>query len=294
MQLIDTHVHFWDLCSRKNAWLLGHNHDSGFLGNYDAICRDFLPQDLTAQSKQHSIAGAVHVQAGWERPDTTGEAAWIESLNKTSLYPIACIAYANLTQPNLHKHIQAHLQYDCFRGFRQTLNWHRNPDLSDAEQDVANLPAFQQGLKALNQHALIFELQAYPTQLQTLLPIIADCDKTTFVIEHCALPIFTSAKDQSLWENMLTELAQLQHVTLKISGLDLCMRHNPTHIQKHQLLDTIFKIFPIEQIVFGSNYPVESLYQRYDQIIQTILDLGLTTEMQQALFIDNAKRVYRL
>ena len=292
MKLIDTHAHFWDLTLQKNQWLLGENHDSGFLGNYDAICQNYLPKNLIQDSQPHELSGMVHIQAGWSRQDQTGETQFIQCLEDQIDKPIACIAYTDTTSPDLEKNFEAHQKYSCLRAFRQTINWHENPVFCDAEQDYVNLPQFHHGLKVLNQYNTIFEVQAYSTQIEKLLSTINHCSNITFVIEHCGLPIFKNAKDFAHWQATIKQLNQLDNVRLKISGLNLCMRHNSNQFSKAQLLDDLFTHYSIERMIFGSNFPVESLYASYDQIVQDILNIGPNKQERQTLFYDNAKRVY--
>ena len=61
------------------------------------------------------------------------------------------------------------------------------------------------------------------------------------------------------------------------------------------VLDTI-EAFGIERCMFASNFPVDSLVASFEVIFRGFLAItsGLTDEERQALFHDNAVRIYRM
>ena len=55
LQFIDAHHHFWDLEKNDYPWLKGHEEPNFFLGNYDAIKRNYLYKDYLQDSKDFEV-----------------------------------------------------------------------------------------------------------------------------------------------------------------------------------------------------------------------------------------------
>jgi len=294
MKLFDTHVHYWNPTSKKNPWLLTAPYSNGFLGDYGAICKPFLPHDLIKLIPElYQLCGTTHIEAGWDNNDIMGESQWIQSLANEQTTPICCISYADLTHPNLSDILAKNNEISVFKGIRQRINWHKNSDLFDAENNYAYNERFHQGLLTLDKHSLIFEIQAYTDQLKHILPTIAKCPHTTFIIEHCGLPIFEDKHSFNTWTQTLKKAAELEHVYLKLSGLDMCARNSSYMVNKAQIIDTCITHFGIDKTLFGSNFPVEHLYTTYAQVLEDILAHGLSENEKARVFHQNAQEVYK-
>src|SRR5215467_7122565 len=79
--LIDAHHHLWDLEHHYYPWLSDEPLPHFFMGNYDGIKRNFLPDDYRRQAGEHNILKTVHVEAEWDRNDQVGETRWLMELN---------------------------------------------------------------------------------------------------------------------------------------------------------------------------------------------------------------------
>jgi len=83
--IIDPHIHLWDLNKLNYPWLKGSDGHP-FIGNIDSIRKNYLLEDLINDSKrinQKSI-GFVHVQA--ECDDAIAEVEWIDSVARSILF----------------------------------------------------------------------------------------------------------------------------------------------------------------------------------------------------------------
>lgn len=292
LQLIDTHVHYWDLSLKKNAWLLSTDPTDSFLGNYSGICKNNLPNNMLLNAKPAELIGSVHIQAGWDRPDITGEITWITQLAKQYNTPIKCISYTDITSHSLEDSVAKHVGFEAFCGFRQIISWHKDQKLSNTDQNYAYQDRFHYGLETLNKNQLIFEVQAYPDQLTQLLPTIKRCQNITFVIEHCGLPIFTTQKDFEHWQLALKKLAQLKNVVLKISGVMMCANRSTFYYSATNILQACISSFNKNRIVFGSNFPVESLYSSYALLPQLLQKISQDNEQLDLICFKNAITVY--
>jgi len=292
MKIYDSHVHFWDLALNKHAWLIDKIEDS-FLGNYSKICKNYLPTDLKTAAKEFDLIGATHVQAGWDSSDALNETKWLNNLYDTNKLPNAIIGYANLTLKNLSSVLEDHAAQTRFRGIRQILNWHENSYFSGCSQNIILNSNFIKGFKFLKRFKLIFELQAYSTQLLSLIPLFQQEDETQVIIEHCGLPLFLKQEDIDVWKMSLKRAAQLPHIAIKISGLEMFFQYFNKYISKKEIVAFCLNTFGIDRCLFGSNFPVYQLRQNYAETIKPILAQNLTETELQKILCKNAEKLYR-
>ena len=58
--LIDTHHHLWDLDRNYYPWLSDEPLPHFFLGNYDALKHNFLPEDYRREDIASAVARELH------------------------------------------------------------------------------------------------------------------------------------------------------------------------------------------------------------------------------------------
>ena len=80
VNLIDAHHHLWDLEENYYPWLRDHPEPNFFLGDYDTLKRNYLPEDYLRDAMDHNVLATVHVEAEWDRADQVGETRWISKI----------------------------------------------------------------------------------------------------------------------------------------------------------------------------------------------------------------------
>ena len=75
--LIDAHHHLWDLKANRYPFLSDQPEPHFFLGAYDAIRRDYLPEDYLRDSKAHNVLTTVHCEAEMDRTRQVAETEWL-------------------------------------------------------------------------------------------------------------------------------------------------------------------------------------------------------------------------
>jgi predicted TIM-barrel fold metal-dependent hydrolase len=78
--LIDAHHHIWDLNRNYYPWLADHPETHFFLGSYDALQRNYLPDDYRRDAAAHNVLATVHVEAEWDRNNQVGETRWLSEV----------------------------------------------------------------------------------------------------------------------------------------------------------------------------------------------------------------------
>ena len=84
---IDAHHHIWDLQKNYYPWLSDHPEKDFFLGPYDALKRNYLPEDYRRDAASHNVLATVHVEAEWDREDQVGETRWISEIRRDTDFP---------------------------------------------------------------------------------------------------------------------------------------------------------------------------------------------------------------
>jgi predicted TIM-barrel fold metal-dependent hydrolase len=93
----------------------------------------------------------------------------------------------------------------------------------------------------------------------------------------------------------MRRLADLPQVSVKISGLGM-LDWNWTEASIRPFVREAIAVFGVERAMFASNFPVDRLYSSFDALYEAFHSIvsDLPENDRQALFRDNAARVYRL
>ena len=116
--LIDAHHHVWTLNQNHYPWLSDHPEPHFFLGNYDAIKRNYLPEDYRRDSAAHRVIATVHCEAEWTRDDQVGETAWLTQVHEQHGLPTAIVAHAWFHTPNSQEVLARQAQFKLVRGIQ--------------------------------------------------------------------------------------------------------------------------------------------------------------------------------
>ena len=87
MTLIDAHHHLRDLKRNHYPWLADEPEHHFFLGEYEALKRDYMPEDYLQDSARHNVLQTVHCEAEMDRVDQVGETRWLSNINARYGFP---------------------------------------------------------------------------------------------------------------------------------------------------------------------------------------------------------------
>jgi L-fuconolactonase len=287
MQIIDSHIHFYDLSNNINSWI-SNEINSPFLQ------KDHLPNQLQ-QNSLATVYGAIHVEAHDSKIDTIVEIEWLQNimLNETSLQ-YKHIAFADITLDNSEFQviIDRIKSYKVVIGIRHILSFHDKFKYSPNSSDLSKNTNIAANLRYLAKNNLIFDCQCYSYQLKNLLPLIIQTNITT-IIDHLALPYWgKNDNDEHLaWQQMIQQIAKQKNIYLKLSGLDMFQKQSNFAI----ILDYCINNFPTNRLIYGSNNPVsfEGDYNTwYNYIISYCKTNNLTKKEQEDIFYNNAYQLF--
>ena len=294
--IFDAHHHFWDLAGPGHyPWLQDEYDEHFFLGDYRALRRNFLPDDLRATYRNWNLIGSVHVEAERSRREQVAETEWLAGLHARTGLPSAIVGHVYFTQPDRDAVLAGHAACPLVRGIRSKPIIAAEPGQSVRGQPgTLQDPVFAEGLAALGRYGLSWDLRVPFWHLGEAADLLADFPELPVVINHLGLPLDRSPEALAVWRRGMEALARLPATTLKVSELGL-YGGRWDEASNRQVVAEAVRIFGYERCMFASNLPVSSLTVSLDPLVETILAaLPDATQAQiDTLFATTARRFYR-
>jgi predicted TIM-barrel fold metal-dependent hydrolase len=300
--VVDAHHHFWEPRLGRQPWLLPDARIPFRYGQYDAIKRDYLPDDLRrdAASAGVRLVGSVTMETEWDEDDPVGEmryTAGVAAADAGAAHPLpnAAVAHALLERDDVDDVLGALAALPIVRAVRQKPGQASSPSTVGVVPTLLDDPAWRRGFARLADHGLHFELQTAWWELDRAAALFTAHPSVRVVINHAALPSDRSPSALGGWRAAVGRIAELPHVSMKVSGIGL-----PgvpwTAASNAPIVDGIVEAFGPARVLFASNFPVDSLTATYADIWNGFrtLTASWSPDDQLAAFAGNAVRVYRL
>jgi predicted TIM-barrel fold metal-dependent hydrolase len=291
MEIIDAHHHIWQM--KNLPWLAGEPAPRIF-GEYKSIRRDYPIEEYLADIRDCGVTKTVYVQVNWIPNQEVDETRWVQSVSEKFGHPNAIVGFADLSKPDVEETLAAHLESPLFRGVRQQLHWHANPQYRFAKRpDLMNDQQWRQGFALLEKLGLVFELQVFASQMADGARLAADFPETTIVLEHAGMLEDRSTSGRDTWRAGMRLLAKNPNVYTKLSGLGTFLHRCDRDAIRPVILETM-EIFGPERCMFGSNFPIEKIWTDYATLFNvhaSILD-NLNVSEKAAVMGGTANRVY--
>jgi L-fuconolactonase len=275
MRFIDSHMHFWDLSRMSYAWL----HE------VPSIWHRHAPENLHAEASELPEKIVV-VEAGAPWRD---ELTWVEELAASEPRIAAIVVKMTVNAgPQTTADIEALESHPLIRGVRQ--NFEHDPF------DYCARSHFVFGVCQLAAAGLSFDICCKHPQLPAVIDLVRACPQTSFILDHAGKP---GIRDGVLepWREHIRKLARHSNLVCKLSGLVTeadC--ENWTIDDLRPYVAHLLETFGPSRLLFGGDWPVAKLATSYPRWLETARELvaDLSPDEQQAIFYDNAARIYRL
>jgi predicted TIM-barrel fold metal-dependent hydrolase len=293
--IADAHHHLWDMRD-YHVWLHANPRVVNFVGDYESICQDYLASDYLADTEGLPVIASVHVQAEFDPSNPVGETEWLSRQAEATGFPMGIVGFADLSHPDVQALLEAHAEYDRFRGIRHMLNWDTVPGRSFAEHgDYMGSDAWRRGFALLAQMGLRFDMQIWPNQMQEAASLVAAYPDARVALNHTGFPIDRDPESMDMWRAGMCALAANSNVSVKISGLGMLDHHWTADSIRPIVLETI-DIFGPDRAMFASNFPVDKLYTDYATIFRAFSEItaDFTPAERERLFAGTAIEFYDL
>jgi predicted TIM-barrel fold metal-dependent hydrolase len=178
------------------------------------------------------------------------------------------------------------------KGVRQIVGRAPGEDAVTGTNDLLDNPRFLDGLREAGQRGLSFDLQLIPELMEKTARVLEQTPYTKIALCHAGSPHDRSPQGLADWATKLRALSTLPQVTCKLSGLGM-FQHNWMVDDFRPITDTCLDQFGPDRCMFGSNFPVDSLYSDYATLVQAHRAI-VPHEMHKAVFHDTAAAFYAL
>jgi predicted TIM-barrel fold metal-dependent hydrolase len=152
---------------------------------------------------------------------------------------------------------------------------------------------WRQGFALLQKHRLHFDLQTPWWHLDEAARLARDFPTTQIILNHTGLPADRSPEGLAAWKAAMKHVAKYDNVAVKISGLG--EKGIPWSVERNRrIVREALAIFGSQRAMFASNFPVDSLCVRLEDLWRGFKQIvaDLAPQAQRALFYDNARRLY--
>ncbi|HKT76751.1 MAG TPA: amidohydrolase family protein [Sphingobium sp.] len=332
LPIIDAHHHLWDMRAIKpppgadkhpaalSVWparlylleqLLADTHSGhNIIATVYMECKAFARADGPPEMR---YVGETEVVNG------------IAAMTASGIYgPIrACagiVGYADLTlgervTPVLDAHIAA--GGGRFRGIRHMGAADEDPWVTWPHPSQTGLylrEDFRRGFAQLAPMGLMFDAFVIEPQLPDVIDLARAFPGTTIVLDHAGGPVglgrYEGKREERfpIWRRNMAELATCPNVVVKIGGLGYSFANFPSLLaeprygsmalaeQWRPYVESCVELFGADRCMFESNFPPDMGSASYATLWNAFkrLSQGASADEKAALFLETARRVYRL
>ena len=211
LDFVDTHVHFWDLDQPdlKYTWLEPDSFHPQIGTQLDKLKgKNFVAEDLIAETRGSNVTKIVHVQAALGIEDPVKETEWLSQAAERTGWPNGIVAYSNLKSPSVEEELARHCEFPQVVGIR---------DFSEGDYLVDS--DFHRGYALLEKYGLAASLDVEWQNMVKMRDLASRFSNTIAVLDHCGFPKERTDEYFEAWKKGMTALAEADNVVCKISGL---------------------------------------------------------------------------
>lgn len=294
--LIDAHHHLWDLKKNPYPWLQEASEPHFFLGNYDALKKNYLWPDYQKDTSNHNVIATVHCEAEWSRDDQVGETQWLTEMHKHTGQPCAIVAHVWFHTDNSEEILARQASFPLVKGIRSKPLTASSPSAMKSHQSGSMQdPRWLEGFSRLSKYQLSWDLRVPYWHLAEAAEVAELFPRTQIVLNHTGFPWDRSAEGLKAWRVAMERIARCSNVWLKVSEFGL--KDKPWSYSENQVIvQDALSIFGIERCMFASNFPVASLRIDFNTLVNSVAKMinGYSPKQQQDFFVNNAAKFYRL
>ena len=281
-KFIDSHVHLYDM--NHPTLYYGHWQPNEDLPLKELGNRNYLIENFIGDASPLGMKKMIHVQAAIGSKDPVEETKWLEEINKRTGLPNAIVGHVDLRSNNAKEVIEKHLEYPHFKGIR---------DFSYGDYLMNN--DFRAGFKLQEEFQLISSIAARWNEMEDLADLAKSFPNIIIVLDHAGNPDYRTKEYFDNWLNSMTKISKIENIICKVSGLGMG-DHNWTKDSIKPYVYNCLELFGFERSIFGSNWPVDSLYSNYSKVIESYRDLTkeFSENEKELFFYKNSESIYKI
>lgn len=283
MDVIDSHLHFWDPARLDYPWL----------AEMRPLRRAFHPDDLDTgpyrfSGQTYRLVAAVFVEAGGCGAHATAEIDWVEELAERWPTLRAIVAYAPLERgADAAEAVATLARHRLVTGIRR--------NVQDESPGFTATDDFTAGVRLLADAGLTFDLCVRHHQIAEVTELARRVPEVNFVLDHLGKPDVAGGRLEP-WRTDLARLAELPNTVCKLSGLATEAAPGWADADALPYLRHALAVFGPDRCMFGGDWPVATLatdYPRWVGVVAAALADRPEAD-RRAVFAGTARRVYRI
>jgi len=277
-RIIDCHTHFYDPTRPEGV---------PWPGKDTPLYRRVLPDDWMAVAGPHGVTETVVVEAS----------PWVEDnqflldLAAKDKRLLGIIGNLDPAAPDFSAHVKRFAANPLYRGIR----------IASAKAALPeNAGAYATGLKQLAEAGLVLDINGGPATPGLAATLAKSQPDLTVIINHCGNPGDAAKPLPEEWKAGIGAAAALANVFCKVSALVEGVRGEPGEAPADPgyylpILDTLWKAFGPDRLIYGSNWPVSDRGASYATVIGIVKAYfeGKGEAAAEAYFWKNSQVAYR-
>ncbi len=278
--IVDTHLHLWDVGRLRYPWL----------ASVPMLNRKHLIEDYRRACGPVQVAKMVFLQCECDFAQFQAEADWVTEVARADPRISGIVPWAPLEQGEGAGEALSRLAANpLIKGVRRIIQF-------EADQEFCLKPDFVRGVQALHAHGLSFDLCINHRQLANTIKLVRQCPNVRFVLDHIGKPDIKAGLLDP-WRAALRELARMENVCCKLSGLvteaDFA-KWQPADLKPY--LDHVVDCFGFDRVMFGGDWPVSTQATDYPRWVTTLDDAlrGCSDDELRRVYVRNAEKFYRV
>ena len=275
MLRIDAHHHLWNYNSVEYDWLNG---------DLAVLQRNFEPSELIRELRNSGVSGSVVVQAR----QSIAETDWLLQLASNTPTILGVVGWLPISDSHFGEVLDRYSTYRAFKGIRHVLQTEPTGFMDDA--------AFNEGLRSLRSHDLVYDVLIFERQLQEATRLVDRHPSQIFVLDHIGKPRIAAAEFEP-WSARIRELARRENVVCKVSGMVTEAdqdQWSPEQLRPY--FETVLACFTPARLMAGSDWPVlraRCTYKRWWEILADWVS-ELSPQEQAKILGETAVSTYHL
>ncbi len=278
--IVDTHVHLWNPQLISYPWLdeIPALNEPYLLTDYDRAC------DPVAVDKM------VFIQCEADYSQFMNEVDWVDNIADKDNRLQGIVPWSPLENGDAVRPILDKLALNPrVKGIRRLI-------ASEADPEFCIHPKFVQGVQALADYGLSFDITLAHQHRSNISKLVEQCPDVKFVLDHIGNPDIQNNRLDP-WRTEVKTLSAYPNVWCKLSSLPTLADHQHwTEEQLKPYIDHVLECFGFERVMYGGDWPVASQaidYPRWVDVLVRAVE-GCSTDELTKLFRDNAITFYRL
>ena len=286
--MIDAHHHLWDLGAVDYPWLM-EKGKKRFFGDPTPIQRNYTIDEHIELAGAHGFKASVHIQVG--AANALEEAKWVDKIAKQNpSWPMVQVAFCDLSLDDCEHQLDELQKLSSVVGVRQIIGRSPLEDTISGTNTLLESDAFKAGLQSISDRGLSFDLQIIPELSEQCADVFSQFQDLKVILCHAGSPYNRSTKGIAAWAEDLKHLSNLENVSCKLSGLGM-FEHNWTETSVKPIVKTVINQFGPKRVMFGSNFPVDSLSSSFDDLYMRLNNI-VGIKNTEDIFFQTAQRTY--